>query len=189
MRIRIGAALAAMGMLASAPAAAQPETMTQAETVWQLRAALNVAALGCRGPGEATTIAGYNALLATERAKLAEALAAVGERYKARYGAAWQARFDDAMTRAYNHWADPVAHDGFCAEAESVLRDAATVEPSDFAAFCSTALPRLEAPFLRFFADVEAAVAAGATRSSMDAEASAEPDGVAPPVVLAAVVP
>lgn len=176
MRIKVMAATAAMGMLAAMPAGAQAAGPDSAETVWALRSALNVAALGCRGPEEASTVAGYNAMLATEKTELAEALAAVSAGYKARYGAAWQARFDDAMTRAYNHWASPGAHDGFCAAAEAALRDVATVEPSDFAAFAAAALPQLEAPF--------------AAPMVVAAAAPAAPAAAPPSVVLAsAIVP
>ena len=38
--------------------------------VWHLRAALNVAALACRGPDEAAIVAGYNALLARQKTLL-----------------------------------------------------------------------------------------------------------------------
>lgn len=125
--------------------------LSAAETQWHLRVALNVAALGCRGAGEAETVAGYNALLASEKAALSAAAAATAAAYKARAGATWQARYDDDMTRLYNFWARPAAHDRFCAVADAVLRDAAVVEPSDFAAFAQAALPRLEQPFLAFF--------------------------------------
>ncbi len=68
---------------------------------------------------------------------------------------AWQSRFDDDMTRLYNFWAQPAAHAAFCREADAVLRDAAVVEPSDFGQFAAAALPRLERPFLTFFAAVD----------------------------------
>ncbi|MGJ3628705.1 hypothetical protein AB5I41_20590 [Sphingomonas sp. MMS24-JH45] len=51
--------------------------LSEGESVWHLRVALNVAALGCRGADEATTIAAYNALLASARAPLAGAQAAM----------------------------------------------------------------------------------------------------------------
>ena len=130
--------------------------LTRAGTVWHLRTALNVAALSCRGPGEAETAAGYNALLASERHVLAAASQATAAVYRIRHGSQWRSRYDDAMTRLYNFWAQPAAQTAFCREADTVLRDASTVEPEQFEAFATTALPRLEAPFLAFFAEVEA---------------------------------
>ena len=45
--------------------------LTPGEATWHLRVALNVAALGCRGPEEAATAAAYNALLKANEATLA----------------------------------------------------------------------------------------------------------------------
>ncbi len=126
--------------------------LTADEAVWHLRVALNVAALGCRDRDEAATVAAYNGLLAGARDQLAGAQTAVAAVYRVRYGAAAQARNDDAMTRLYNFFAQPTGHDAFCAAAKSVLAEAATVEPGAFAAYAAAALPRLEAPFTAFFA-------------------------------------
>lgn len=126
--------------------------LTPDAAVWHVRVALNVAALGCRGPGEAATVAAYNAVLRTNVATLAAASAGTEKQFKARNGAAWQSRYDNDMTRLYHFFAQPPAQSGFCATAEAVLRESAGVEPSDFAAFAASALPRLEAPFLTFFA-------------------------------------
>lgn len=126
------------------------------ETTWHVRVALNVAALGCRDADGAATTAAYNLLLDTEKTALDLAGIGMAARYRMRFGAAWQARHDDAMTRLYNFWAQPPAHDGFCATAHDILREAATVEPSNFAAFAATALPRLEAPFVAAFAAADA---------------------------------
>lgn len=188
-----GAAALAVAMAWCAPAMAQNVTapagesgavaLTSAETVWHMRAALNVAALGCRGPEEAATVAGYNALLAAERAALAEAAEGAAARYRSRFGAAWQARFDDDMTRLYNFWAQPRAHDGFCAVAQGVLRDAAVVEPADFGAFAAAALPRLEQPFApAVTAPTE--VAAATTAPAELASATVTLIAVATPIVM-----
>lgn len=125
------------------------------ELVWHLRVALNVAALGCRDADEAATVAGYNALLAGAKTHLAAAQAGVIKRYQVKFGAAGQARNDDAMTKLYNFFAQPTGHDGFCATAKRVLVEAAAVEPAALPTFALTALPRLEAPFIAFFADYD----------------------------------
>lgn len=64
-----------------------------------------------------------------------------------RDAAAWQERDDDDMTRLYNHFAAPEAHDAFCATARSLLLDGATVTPAGFYAFARDALPQLEQAF------------------------------------------
>jgi len=126
--------------------------LTPAETSWHLRAALNVAALRCRGADEAERVAGYNAMLAAARGPLAEAAAGTEAVYRARHGARWQAASDDAMTRLYNFFAQPEAAGAFCAAALTATREAAAVEPSDFHAFAQRTLARLETPFLDFYA-------------------------------------
>jgi len=154
------------------------------ETTWHVRVALNVAALGCRGPNEAATTAAYNTILRADAAALAAAASGTEGVYKARHGTLWQARYDDDMTRLYNFFAQPPAHDGFCEAAEAVLRQSATVEPSSFPAFAAAALPRLEAPFIAFFAsydDYRASLAAWKARHTavVIATASAPPVGPA----------
>jgi hypothetical protein len=121
------------------------------ETLWHLRAALNVAALGCRGEEEAATVAGYNALLAERKAALAAASAGAEAAYQARHGEAWRQRYDDAMTRLYNFFAQAPARDAFCREARAVLAEQAVVEPSSFDVWSRAALERLEAPFTAFY--------------------------------------
>lgn len=119
--------------------------------VWHLRAALNVAALACRGPDEATTVARYNAMLATQKATLKQAEAALSAEYQASGGKEWRGRYDDAMTRLYNFFSQSFVRDGFCAQASAVLAEAATVTPAAFPAFAAAQLPTLDWPFTDFY--------------------------------------
>ncbi|MDP1028549.1 hypothetical protein Q5H91_15100 [Sphingomonas sp. KR1UV-12] len=130
------------------------------EMIWHVRVALNVAALGCRGADGPEMVNGYNALLTADKDLLASASTAMGARYKARYGSAWQARHDDAMTKLYNFWALPPVQAKFCGTALLVLRESATVQPAAFAAFAAQALPRLEAPMIAFFGEFDAYIGA-----------------------------
>jgi hypothetical protein len=149
--MRTAAAIVA-ALIVAAPAAAQSWEPAQPglssdEVAWHVRAGLNVAALACRDADAATMVAQYNAMLATDSAPLATARAGVESGYRARFGAAWQARDDDDMTRLYNHFAAPEAHDVFCATARELLRDSETVGPGEFYAFTRYALPQLEQAF------------------------------------------
>jgi hypothetical protein len=149
--MRTAAAIVA-ALVVAAPAAAQSwepaqPALSADEVAWHVRAGLNVAALACRDADAATMVAQYNAMLATESVPLAAARTGVESGYRARYGAAWQARDDDDMTRLYNHFATPGAHDAFCAAARELLRDSETVAPGAFHAFARYALPRLEQAF------------------------------------------
>lgn len=125
--------------------------LSRDEASWHVRAALNVAALGCRDAAELETVAAYNRLLRTQRDSLAAADAGVKSLYRARNGAGWEDVHDRQMTRVYNFFAQPTAHDGFCATAREMLARAETVEPAGFADFAVEALPQLEAPFTDFY--------------------------------------
>jgi hypothetical protein len=157
--MRILYALASVGifsgaLFAGAPAAAQTfkpavvsTTISPLESLWHLRAALNVAALGCRDADEATTIAEYNALIHNQTAALAAASAAVDARYRAQYGAKWQDMLDRDMTRLYNYYAQPAAQAEFCTTAKTALAQVATVGSAQLADYAVTEMPALDAPF------------------------------------------
>ncbi len=130
--------------------------LSRDETSWHVRAALNVAALGCRDEAERETVAAYNHLLARNHAVLAAADAGVKAQYRARYGARWEGLHDRDMTRVYNFFAQPPAQPGFCATAHQLLAEADMVAPQEFAAFAQRALPRLEQSFTDFYRDYDA---------------------------------
>lgn len=118
---------------------------------WHLRAALNVAALGCRDAREAQTVAAYNAMLAGKRTALAAADTALRQQFRQRYGAQWTGYHDSAMTRLYNFYAQPGAHEDFCATAQRVLDRVGTMSEAEFIAAAPEALAAVEAPFVAFY--------------------------------------
>lgn len=124
--------------------------LTGAAAVWHLRAALNVAALACRGPEQTGLIAGYNALLTARKVTLANAQTAYAAQYQ-RAGGDWRDRYDDAMTRVYNFYSQAPARDGFCAAAQTVLADAATTPPESIEPFARDRLRVLEQPFIDLY--------------------------------------
>ncbi len=147
--------------------------------VWHLRAALNVAALACRGTDEATIVAGYNALLAAQKPTLNAAQTRLTAEYKAR-GGDWQDRYDDQMTRLYNFFSQSQARDAFCNAAVATLADSATVTAADLPAFASGRLAVLEKPFTDFYAAYDAwrAERAAANRMAMTDTAQPAPRAV-----------
>lgn len=130
--------------------------LSREATVWHMRAALNVAALGCRDAAEQKTVAQYSRLLTAQRRGLAAADLAVKAQYRARYGARWSKTHDQTMTRVYNFFAQPPAQAAFCEAARGVLLEAQTIAPGKLADFAAGALPRLEAPFTDFYVRYEA---------------------------------
>ncbi|WP_298675709.1 hypothetical protein [uncultured Sphingomonas sp.] len=124
--------------------------LSTAATVWHLRAALNVAALACRGAAQAAIVARYNDLLSRQKAAFAQAQARLAAEYRAT-GGDWQSREDDAMTRLYNYFSQDFARAAFCASAAHVLERADAVAPASFEAFANEQLPALDQPFIEFF--------------------------------------
>jgi len=129
--------------------------LTTSAKVWHLRAALNVAALACRGPQEVVIVAGYNALLSAQKPVLAKAEATYASEYKSG-GGDWQDRYDDSMTRLYNFFSQSPARDDFCAAAQTVLAQSAGLTAEALPAFAAQNLPVLERPFTDFYRAVDA---------------------------------
>ncbi|MDB5679912.1 hypothetical protein [Sphingomonas bacterium] len=177
--MRILYALAPVALFAGAPAAAQtfkPAVVTTnispLESLWHMRAALNVAALGCRDADEGSTVAAYNQLIRNQGTQLAAASAAVAAHYKAQYGTAWQDALDRDMTKLYNYFAQPTAQGEFCNTAKAVLAQVATVDPARLTDFAVEELPALEAPF---WSPSDAQVAAEPAPNAVVAIAAAVP--------------
>ncbi|PXA84036.1 hypothetical protein DMC47_41545 [Nostoc sp. 3335mG] len=151
------------------------------QTEWHVRAALNVAAIGCRGASDGGLVTAYNTLLTAQKAELAKANNSVEAKFRAA-GGDWQSAHDAYMTRLYNFFSQPAAKVAFCAAADQIAPQAAA-PAGGFQAFAAQALPQLEAPFLETYRQVDAykvALAqwqAGATTQL----ASANPAAVAGP--------
>jgi hypothetical protein len=126
--------------------------LNAAEAVWHLRAALNVAALGCRGPHGTQVVAAYNAMLNQHAAVFAKANDGVDASYRIRYGVRWLAARETDMTKTYNFFAQPPAQADFCPIAEAVLSEVADIRDEDMADFAAARMRALEAPFLNFYA-------------------------------------
>lgn len=120
--------------------------LSAAATVWHLRAALNVAALACRGAEEGAIIARYNAMLRTHRDALAAAQTRLAAEFRAG-GGDWQDRYDDAMTRLYNFFSQAQARDAFCTAAAGALAEAEALPVGGLEGFAAATLPVLDAPF------------------------------------------
>uniref|UniRef100_UPI001575488A hypothetical protein n=1 Tax=Sphingomonas bacterium TaxID=1895847 RepID=UPI001575488A len=118
--------------------------LSQAATVWHLRAALNVAALACRAPGEAMLASQYNALLVRERTSFAVAQDGLAAEFRAG-GGQWQDRYDHAMTRLYNFFSAAQAHDRFCAAAVQVMADTQALAPGTLPGGAASGLMVLDA--------------------------------------------
>lgn len=173
--------------LADGSYATPNRALSDAAAIWHVRAALNVAALGCTGADQSVMIDRYNAMLKTQKAPLAKAQTALISQYAASApDHKGQAAYDDAMTRLYNYFAQPTIKAGFCAAAGAVLAQSTTVEPAGLTSFATGAVATLDAPFVDFYRRYDAyrVALAGWRRDRM--LAALEPVDTQPVVAAAA---
>jgi hypothetical protein len=125
--------------------------ISAAQTTWNLRAALNVAALNCRDTRYASILPNYQSYLNKHSRELSQTNTAVGREYRADYGSSYRSAQDSYMTRVYNYYALPPTLDDFCQAAIPVVSDAAAVQSGGLGAYSPVGLAQLEAVFERFF--------------------------------------
>ncbi len=158
MPIAAALALATIGLAACTstptpsaerPAPARPlspihQDLEPHQTLWHLRAGLNVAALSCAGKVGPGIVTDYNAFLKAKQALLAQAYDQLSADYRAG-GGNWQRALDADMTRLYNHFASPTAQADFCDTAAAEAKRAIAATPE--AQWAPAALQRLDAAF------------------------------------------
>lgn len=125
--------------------------ITPAQTIWNLRAAYNVAALNCSGSQRDEITVGYRAFLKTHAKGLATANRKVDAEFKARHGSGYVARRESYLTEVYNHFALPPTLRDFCNAVAAVNRDAQTVKPAELESFSIRSLPNVEIVFDEFY--------------------------------------
>jgi cell division septation protein DedD len=163
------------------PAPAQPlspihQDLDPHETLWHVRAGLNVAALSCAqrvGPG---IISDYNNFLKAKKALLNEAYEALSAEYRAK-GGNWQRSLDADMTKLYNHFASPTAQAAFCDAAAVQVKRAIAAPPESWESWAADTLANLDRPFTapQMAAMGRAARAAPMAAAPMAAPAAAQP--------------
>ncbi len=121
------------------------------QIVWNLRSALNVAALNCRQPQHADIVVDYRALLRTHAARLAAANRGVDTGFRARFGAGYVRQREAYLTKVYNFYAFPPTQPTFCDAALLVGRDMRTVTSAQLHNFAAANLPRLDQVFEDFY--------------------------------------
>lgn len=130
--------------------------LTAAQTTWNLRSALNVAALNCYEPRHAGILENYKVFLTKFERPLRNTSSKILEEFRAKYGRSQgQSQFDGYMTQVYNYFALPPSLDQFCDAALTVSADSTIVAPADLDSFAARALPQLEVVFQDFFRSYE----------------------------------
>lgn len=98
----------------------------RAGVVWNMRAALNIAALQCQFEPSLLTVQNYNAILADHRQELAQSFDTL-TKYFARLAKTkkeGQMALDQFGTRTYSGFATVAAQYGFCSTSSKIGRDA-----------------------------------------------------------------
>lgn len=112
------------------------------EPLWHVRAALNVAALGCRN--DATIAKSYNQFLSQRKTQLNAA-------YNDEAKKLGTAPLDTHSTRLYNFFAQPDVQSAFCRVAAQEMTQIAAVTSANLQGYAVGAIARLEAPFTSFY--------------------------------------
>ena len=131
--------------------------LSPAAALWHLRAGLNVAALSCRGAGEAALVAHYNAMLAAHKTALAAAEAAYQAQYRTD-GGDWRDRYDDDQTRLYNFFGQAHGRAALCAAADETFAGLAAIDDANLMTVASDHLAALDRAFAPPRLDVDARV-------------------------------
>ncbi|MEH3122072.1 MAG: hypothetical protein PGN16_08850 [Sphingomonas phyllosphaerae] len=98
----------------------------RAAMVWNMRAALNVAALQCQFEPTLLTVQNYNAILADHKQELAQSYALLGKYFErtAKSKKEGQNALDQFGTRTYSGFATVAAQYGFCTTTSNIGREA-----------------------------------------------------------------
>ena len=101
------------------------EAELRAAMAWNMRAALNVAALQCQFEPTLLSVANYNAVLTDHNAELKAAFATLGKYFArvAKTPKAGQTALDQFGTRTYSNFVTVGAQYGFCQTASSIGHD------------------------------------------------------------------
>ena len=121
------------------------------ETLWHVRAALNVAALSCTGPLYERLVGDYNAFITNNSASLSNANSAIIRKFQREIGADYKAEHDRHQTQLYNYWSFSPLRRPFCDQAVQISQRAIVTKAADLDAFAQRALPELEKPFTDFY--------------------------------------
>ena len=110
----------------------------QANLVWTLRAALNVAALQCQFAPTLMTVRNYNTVISQHGEELTRAYVTVGNYFRRTAGKNWQRLFDSYSTRSYNGLSTMHAQYGFCETAGQIGKIALDAPRGQFHSIAET---------------------------------------------------
>lgn len=125
--------------------------LSTAQTVWNLRSAMNVAALNCLRPGDEPILDAYKDLLKSFAKPLSATNRALDAEFRKRYGSKAHSVRDQYMTQVYNYFALPPTLGDFCDEALQISQDYLSAKPGNLDVYAANTLPKIETTFANFF--------------------------------------
>jgi hypothetical protein len=118
---------------------------------WQLKIALNVAAIGCRGTEEATLVSAYNNIIKTHaKAIKSTEKTVISDLAKANKTTGIKER-DRLSTQLFNYFAQPPAQRAFCSKANEVAQLVSSTPTAQVIGQAPDHLAALDQPFLNFY--------------------------------------
>ena len=129
--------------------------LTSAQKVWNLRSALNVAALNCQRPGDEPILVAYKDLLKTYARPLSATNRALDQGFRDRYGSGYRSVRDQYMTQVYNYFALPPVMSDLCDATLQISQNYLLAKPVDLDVYAAINLPQIEKRYLRFFGEYE----------------------------------
>lgn len=121
------------------------------DAFWNLKIALNVAAIGCRGPGSLELIADYNRIIGRHTPMIRSAEAAVIARLGRETRTNGIGARDRVSTKLFNYFAQPPAQKQFCRIAGAIARQASGMEAHALLSAAPAMLAEVDRPFVDFY--------------------------------------
>ena len=129
--------------------------LTPAQTTWNLRSALNVAALNCLDLKHTGILPNYKTFLKTHSRDLSSTNRALARQFRDKHGSGYRDVQDSYMTQVYNYFALPPVQDAYCDMALSISNELVSVQRGELNTFALMALPRIEGVFEDFYRSYE----------------------------------
>lgn len=121
------------------------------DAFWNLRIALNVAAIGCRHPGSLQLVADYNNIIGRHGNLIRSAETTVIARLGRETGSNGIAARDRTSTKLFNYFAQPPAQKEFCRVAGSIAQQMSGMDGAAAMAMAPAMLAQVDQPFVDFY--------------------------------------
>lgn len=125
--------------------------LSTAQATWNLRSALNVAALNCLAPEHAPILTAYGALLKDHAKTLKTVNSDLDKNFRAQHGPKFIPVRETYQTQVYNYFALPPVMPAFCREALNLSAELGTLPVGQLEAFAPGGLAKLDYVFREFF--------------------------------------